>query len=93
MRVPIHGNKWSHQRTRIIRANAAAQRRKLKAAISRRQRAKLEAQQTAGPEKCECGRFKGEVVCQCRIDQVRREMVAGEQIKMCLEMNEGGNGA
>jgi len=42
--------------------------------------------QRRNPDKCSCGRFKGSPLCQCRIDQVRREMVADEQLKMCLQM-------
>jgi hypothetical protein len=78
MIVPFGGNKWSHENTRRKLARQAAERRARKKALLLRSKTTV--------EKCECGRFKGDVVCQCRIEQVRREMVSDEQLKMCLQM-------
>jgi hypothetical protein len=37
------------------------------------------------PSHCRCGRFIGAVVCECRIQQVRRQMVSGKQFELCME--------
>jgi hypothetical protein len=37
-------------------------------------------------KKCKCGRFAGDTVCQCRIDQVRKDALADKNVQLCLDM-------
>lgn len=43
--------------------------------------------QRRNPDKCKCGRFLGSPLCQCRIEQCRRDMLAQDNIQLLMKMD------